>query len=158
MDAPEKQGPWCTPRSLVHAAEYVMSLMDDPINGTIPDDPLTKEDVRGLIGDAASAQMWATIMLAKEMPKLADIVAKPKQVPVPQRPDAQMLVCYTLAARADEHNIAPIMTYIERMPAEFTITFGKAAVARDYSLINTPAFADWTARNAALMIAVTDAR
>jgi hypothetical protein len=50
------------------------------------------------------------------------------------------------------------MTYIERMPAEFTITFGKAAVSRDYELINTPAFGEWTARNATLMVAITDAR
>jgi energy-coupling factor transporter ATP-binding protein EcfA2 len=158
MPPPDKQGPWCTPRSLVQAAQYVQSLMDDPVEGTIPDDPLTKEEVRGKLGDAGSSQLWATIMLAKEMPKLADIVANPKKVPVPTRPDAQMLVCYTLAARVTEENIAPIMTYIERMPAEFTITFGKAAVAKDYNLINTPAFGDWTARNATLMIAVTDAR
>jgi hypothetical protein len=155
---PEVQGPWCTPRSLVQAAEYVQSLMDDPQGGNIPTDTLTKEDVRGMIGDAASAQLWATIMLVKEMPKLQDIIANPKGVKVPERPDAQMLVCYTLAARADAKNIAPIMTYIERMPAEFTITFGKAAVQRDYELINTEAFGEWTARNSTLMVAITDAR
>jgi hypothetical protein len=92
------------------------------------------------------------------MPKLEEIVAKPKLAKVPERADAQMLVCYTLAARATKDNIGPIITYIERMPAEFTITFGKAVVARDYNLINTQAMGDWTARNATLMLAITDTK
>jgi hypothetical protein len=158
MSPPEKQGPWMTPRSLVQAARFVQMQMNDPLNDPLPDDPITKEEVRGLVGDAGSAQMWATIQLAKEMPKLEDIIANPKKVKVPERADAQMLVCYTLAARADADNIEPLMVYIERMPAEFTITFGKATVNRDYNLINTKAFGDWVSRNATLMMATTDAR
>jgi hypothetical protein len=66
-----------------------------------------------------------------------------------------MLVCFTLAARVDKTNIAPLITYIERMPPEFTITFGRAAILRDVKLVSTPAFAAWTKRNAPLMTAIT---
>jgi hypothetical protein len=157
QDNPRTQGPWCTPRSLVQCFTYLASLSTDD-GETLPVDQLTMEECGGMIGAGAVAQLTAMIRLGYEMPKFQEIVANPKKATVPTAPDAQMLVCYSLAHRVDLKTIEPVMTYVERMPAEFTITFGKAAVHRNRELINTPTFGKWCSKNASLMMAITDVK
>ena len=146
----EKQGPWCTPRSLV-MADRILSLMT--ADGELPD-ASAGELVAGVIGQAAVAQYFSFVALEREMPKFEDIVAAPDKVRVPDRPDAQMLVCYNLAHRVEDNTIAPVVQYIDRFPKEFGVTFVKAATQRNYKLITTPAFRKWCSDNSALMAAV----
>lgn len=159
---PDTIKPWCTPRSFEAAARHVMACMEDagldPMGEEMPSDPFIQEEIAGDIGTGAAAQLFATIELQKHMPRFSDIVANPKKAKVPDAADAQMLVCFNLAARVDEKSIEPVMEYLKGFPEEFTITFGKAAVARDFNLVNTKAFGKWTKENASLMMAISDMR
>lgn len=146
---PEKQGPWCTPRSLVEADDYMRVLRND--DGTLPDDPLTMEEVGGMIGEAATAQLFSFVKLEREMPKYEDIVANPKTVKVPEKPDAAMLVCYNLAHRVALADADQVIEYIGRLPKEFGVIFGKAAVQRDSRLVTTQGMTKWIRTNASLM-------
>jgi hypothetical protein len=145
---PEKQGPFCTPRSLVATGEMLSLMTDDDDLPTTTD---AIELASGYIGQAASAQLFATLRLAAELPPLDQIIASPATCKVPQKPDAQMLVCYNLAARVDTANLPPIIKYVERLPADFAITFAKAATTRLPSLVIQPAMMDWARRNNSLM-------
>lgn len=151
---PDKQGPWCTPRSLVTLGKIYEHMLD--ANGDLPTDSSAIEIAHGTIGPAPTAQLMAMIKLGQEMPKFADIVANPMNAKLPSKPDAQMLVCYRLAAAVEEKNVDPVVTYMERMPKEFSVTFAKAAVRRDNTLVNTEAFGKWCTRNATLMSALRD--
>lgn len=146
---PEKQGPWCTPRSLVEADDYLRVLTND--GGFIPDDANTMEEIGGMIGDAGAAQLFAFVKLEREMPRFEDIVADPTKVKTPSKPDAQMLVCYNLAHRVGMQTCDAVLTYINRLPKEFGVIFGKAAVARDPKLITTAGFMKWIQDNSSLM-------
>lgn len=147
---PDKQGPWCTPRSAAEAGFYHDSLPKEA-DGSMPDDPATMEEIAGMIGEAACGQLFAFVKLEREMPKYEDIVAQPKSVKVPSKPDASMLVCYTLAARVKVEDCDQVITYIDRMPKEFAVIFGKAAVGRDPRLVTTDGFKKWIKENASLM-------
>lgn len=151
---PEKQGPWCTPRSLVEADDYMRVLARDN-GGVIPNDPETLEEISGMIGEAAAAQLFAFIKIAEKMPKYEDIVKDPAGSKLPQQPDEQMLVCYTLAGRTDKADVAPVVQYMERMPKEFGVVFAKALVNRDHMLVVHPAIHAWLSRNASLMAALS---
>jgi hypothetical protein len=148
---PDKQGPWCTPRSLVMADRILSRMTAD---GALPDSSEAGELINGVIGAAASAQYFSFVALEREMPKFEDIIAKPSSVRVPERPDAQMLVCYNLAHRVDETTVAPVIEYMDRFPKEFGVTFVKAATQRNYKLIASPPFRKWCSDNSALMAAV----
>lgn len=152
-DMPTVQGPFCTPRSFVRCAQYVQAQQTDPDQIVI--DPLLNEEMQGMIGAGAAATVAAGVTLFNEMPKFKDIVASPSKVKVPSRADAQILVVYNLAARVDEHTMGPVISYVERMPPEFTIAFGKAACRRNPMLVNTAAFGKWCTDNATLMMAIT---
>lgn len=149
---PKEQGPWCTPRSLVMLARILTSLSDDP--DRLPTTPDAVEIASGMIGVAAASQLYATIKLEHELPRLNDILMSPGTAKLPGAPDARMLVCYQLAAWATEDNVDPIVAYMERLPQEFALTFGKAACTRDPDLVNTRAFGQWAMKNASLMSAI----
>lgn len=154
-ELPKQQGPWCTPRSLVEAGEYHAMLARD---GVMPDDAVTMEEIAGFIGEAATAALFSFVKLEREMPAYADIVRDPKGCRVPQKPDACMLVAYNLAHRIQMDDAEPIATYMDRLPKEFSVTFGKAACGRNPKLVTTPGFVKWIKENASLMAAIGQAR
>lgn len=150
---PDKQGPWCTPRSLVMLEKLFRALSSDG-GETIPDDAEAAEFAAGMIGEAATAQLITFIRLGNEMPKFEQIVKSPKDVKVPERPDARMLVTYNLSSRVTKETVAPVVQYMERMPKEFAVTFCKSACKRDPKLIFEPALTEWGKKNATLLTAL----
>jgi hypothetical protein len=154
--APEKQGPWCTPRSLEFADEILHQWTD--ANGRIElDDPALIETLCGTIGDPATAQFQATIRLRDSMPDYDDIVAKPTEVPTPERADAMMLVSFHLASRVSAKDIGPVIKYIDRMPKDFSVTFVKSVIKRDVTLIRHPDVTPWVSKNASLLTLLNSA-
>ena len=145
---PDKQGPWCTPRSLVLCSRLLSAI--NP-GGNIPTDAATIELASGMIGSGAAQQLFAFVRLAHELPAFDEIVANPDTCRVPQMPDAQMLSVYELAARVNDKTCAPVLTYIERFPKEFGATFARTACLRMPELVMTTAFADYCARNSSLI-------
>lgn len=146
---PERQGPFCTPRSLVATGELLLTMSPDGKH--IPSDETATEMASGGIGQAAAAQLMATLKLDAELPKIEEIIANPQKVPVPSTPDAQMLVAYKLAMLADERLLDPFITYVERLPADFSITFAKSICTRAPMLMATPAMIGWQRRNSSVM-------
>ena len=153
-DVPEKQQPWCTPRSFVKLAYDLVSFGGD--DGKIPTDSLAQEHAAGAVGHGVVASLFSYITLGQELPTFDDIVADPVKTRVPQKADAQMVVVYALAARVEEDQMDPIVTYVERFPKEFSVSFAKAACRRDPDLLNTPAITRWCATNHSLMTAISD--
>ena len=146
---PDKQGPWCTPRSLVMVSKLLRSISGP--GREIPVDASAVEIASGMIGEGAAAQLFAFVRLGQEMPKFEDIVKDPAKAKVSTKPDANMLICYSLAARVDIATVDPVIEYIERLPKEFAVTFAKTAGRRNKQLVVTKAFGQWCARNASLV-------
>lgn len=145
---PEKQGPFCTPRSLVATGQILKAMSTD---GKLPIDTDALETASAGIGQAAAAQLFATIRLEHELPDINTIISNPAQAKMPTKPDAQMLVCYKLASLTDTTNIDPIIKYIERLPADFAATYAKAVCTRVPMLTASPAILGWSKRNSTLM-------
>lgn len=147
--APEKQGPFCTPRSLVSTGEVLLTLGGN--TGDLPTDTDAVEVAAAGIGQAAAAQLFATIRLEQELPKIDTILGNPSAAKLPGAPDAQMLVCYKLASLADDKTLAPFITYIERLPADFSVTFAKSLCTRNPMFVAKPPMLDWAKRNSSIM-------
>lgn len=148
---PDVQGPYCTPRGTVAVDKYLQLLMRVNDLDTIPTTAEVTEQIGGRIGAGAAAQFMASIRLGQELPSYEEIVAKPKTIAIPKRPDAMMLAIYKLAARVSKNDIGPVLDYVKRLPKEFAINFARAATKRDITFINTQAFRTWCSENAALV-------
>lgn len=150
---PEKQGPWCTPRSLV-MVDKLLQKKAARNGGVVPEDSTTVEAIAGLIGQGAATALMIFVKLEREMPKYEDIVKRPMDTKVPTKPDSQMLVCYNLAHRVEMNDADNVIKYVERMPKEFSVTFATAAVKKTPMIVRTPAFQAWTKANSSLMASI----
>lgn len=148
---PDVQGPYCTPRGTVAVDKYLQLLMRVNDLDAIPTTAEVTEQIGGRIGAGAAAQFMASIRLGQELPSYEEIVAKPKTIAIPKRPDAMMLAIYKLAARVSKKDIGPVLDYVKRLPKEFAVNFARAATKRDITFINTQAFRQWCQENAALV-------
>lgn len=151
-EVPEKQGPWCTPRSLV-LADKMLQTKAARTGAKNLDDSATMEALTGIIG-AAGVQYGVFLKLDREMPKYEDIVKDPMGTKVSTKPDAMMLICYNLAHRVKAEDADAVIKYVERMPKEFSTTFCTAATKRNPQLTRTPAIQAWVKANSSLMAAV----
>jgi hypothetical protein len=145
---PDKQGPWCTPRSLVMLSRLIRATYP---NGQIPTDPVVIELASGMIGEAAAQQLIAFVKLGHELPKFSDIIADPANAPLPKAPDARMLSIYELSSRVDAKTAKPVLQYVDRFPKEFAATFAKSTCQRIPELIMTDAFSNWATKNATIV-------
>lgn len=148
---PEKQGPYCTPRSLVKADSYIQLL----IKNNLPiDDASAVEEIAGRIGEAATSQFFAMLRLEGEMPTYQEVVASPLTAKVSEKTDAQMLMCYNLAHDVTAKDAENVIKYINRLDKEFAATFARAAIKRNFELAMVPAFHKWSMANAHLLNAI----
>lgn len=149
QELPKEQGPFCTPRSLVNTGELLDTMGGN--TGTLPSNDEAVEVAAAGIGKAAAAQLFVQIRLDSQLPDFDTVVKNPGTAKLPSAPDAQMLACYKYANHVDTQTLAPVIQYIERMPADFAATFAKAACTRVRMFAAHPAMMDWTKRNNTLM-------
>lgn len=149
---PEKQGPWCNPRTLCSADRYAQ-VMAEMNGGTIPvDSTAFMEGLQGMIGAPAALSYVDDLRFMIKLPHYEDVVADPKGTPVPTKADLQMCMAYELAGRCKVEHISEVITYIGRLPRDMAVTFISSLLRRDYkNLIMQPAMQAWIAKNAALV-------
>lgn len=153
---PDKQGPWMTPRSLVMAADLLKVFATDDERLTV--DGATTEYVAGIVGSGAALQLMSFLKLYDMLPTFSEVCADPSTAKKPATPDALMTICYALAGKVDDNTIEPVVSYMRRLPAEFAVTFVKAACRRNGMLVNSAAMGGWLRSNASLVAAVAAAR
>jgi len=157
---PDKQGPFCTPRSLVATGELLAYLAGS--DGTtvvdLPTDTDAIEIASGGIGQAAAAQLFATLRLEADLPKTEDIIADPMKAKLPAKIDAQMLVAYKLSHMVTYPTLGPIIKYVQRLPADLQVTFVKSLCVRDPMAVSKPELLAWIKANSAIMAVITSLR
>lgn len=151
---PEKQGPWCTPRSLVAADRYAQCMAAQN-GGVLPvKDSGFTEAIAGTIGFAAAASFIGHMQFVLDLPAYEDVVAHPDTTPLPDKADLQLLMAYTLAGRAKDADLDKVIQYMSRkeMPKDMSITFVSSLLRRDWkAMIENPAMKAWISKNAALL-------
>ena len=149
---PDKQGPWCTPRSIVRTGQLLERMVGEAeMNG------FSQELIYGGIGEAAGRQFITFIKLGYDLPSYEDIVHAPQRVKVPKDMASQMLLTYQLAMRVEKKDLPAVVSFMQRdeMGKEFGVTFVKAAINRAPMLMADKALQDWAVGNNSLLSAIT---
>lgn len=149
---PEKQGPWCTPRSLVAAGEVLKACRAKNINYD-DENALLLHMLRGCIGGTA-VQLFAFAKLRHALPSIADIIRSPLGTEVPGTPDAQMIITHELAHRTDRNTIKPFVTYMRQLPQSFAVTFLQVLLKKQPLMIGTQEVGDWARDNHDLLAVI----
>lgn len=151
---PEKQGPFCTPRSLVLLQDVVKGLLDKDDRMTDRDGVL--EISSGMIGVAATQELMTWLAMKDKVPSWAEIVRDPKKCKVPDDVAGQLMVAHQCAYNVDDKTIEQGVTYVRRLRPEFHLTFAKSATRRNFRLVNTKPFTTWT-REAPQLVSLINA-
>ena len=108
-------------------------------------EPLWPALVRGLIGEGAAGEFMSFVQTWSRVPKLADILKDPDNHPVPDmsQPNLIYATATMLSNSATRANFAAIISYLDRMPEDFTVAAVVDATKRDKSLAETAAFCRW---------------
>lgn len=151
---PDKQGPWCSPRSYVR---YTRILTKDFMpGGRLTEDQdaraLMLEEGVGAIGTDVTEDIFSWCKVQTDVPTVDEVEKSPTKAMVPTSPDAVVLIVYMLVHAATAKNIAALVSYVERLPVEFSTTFVLGLHNRNRALMVNPAVAKkLTVRNPKLV-------
>jgi hypothetical protein len=103
------------------------------------------------------SHLFTHIKLERDIPTIEKVTADPTGTPVPNQADLRMLIVYSFSYKVTKANIAPVLTYVERLGKEFTMAFLRSACVRDGLLLVTPAVSTWAKRNSNLIVQISQA-
>lgn len=102
----------------------------------------------GTISEGVAREFLGFIKYFDKVPKMSDIVMDPKGAKCPvDDPSLIWATCGALGAAADEKNIGPITTYIERMPMEFQVVALRQIILAKPALGSSKELDAWISRN-----------
>ena len=101
----------------------------------------------GLVGEAAAAEYMGFRDLAATMPSIDGILLDADKAPVPDNPGVLYAVSTALAARATKDNLDRVITYVTRLPLEFSTTTVKDILTRDNKLFSHPSMTQWLVKH-----------
>ena len=132
-----------TPRSW----EFVSKIID-------ADTPIAVERalISGSVGDGASASLASFLKIFRNLPNPDAVLMNPTKANVPTDPATLYALCGALSARANESNFERLTQYCERLRPEFQVLCLRDSVTREPELAHTQAFANWSIKNATVII------
>lgn len=117
-------------------------------------EPVRLPLIAGAVGDSMAGELEGFIRVAKELPRIEDIIRDPlhAKVPADNQPAALFAVSAALARKATQKTLGPIAEYLARLPREFEVLGMVDAVRRDKELCNSQGFTGWAVRNQDVVI------
>ena len=127
-----------TPRSWVEGVSAVL--------GNVPAEA-EYECFKGAVGEGAAAEFVGFLRIYRKLPNPDTILMNPESSDVPDDPATLYALSGAIAERCTESNFARAVTYLERMPPEFSVLSVSSATRRDPELSNTQAFTKWAVKH-----------
>lgn len=127
-----------TPRAWVEGVSASLGLTENEF-----------EVFSGDVGEGPASEFLAFLKIYRTLPNPDAILLNPKKAEVPVEPATQYAVCGALVARTTEVNFDKALTYIKRLPPEFSVLYVKDAMAKCSGITQTRAFIDWASKEGA---------
>jgi energy-coupling factor transporter ATP-binding protein EcfA2 len=109
--------------------------------------PNLRDILCGTIGEGTATMFMAYLDEGKDLPTLAEVLAKPDSSLVPHKPSGLFAVVTMLEFATDAKNFATILSYVERMPVEMQAVYVKNCLRKNRNLAATAAFRNWGEKN-----------
>ncbi len=127
-----------TPRSWVEGVSDVI--------GVVPADA-EYECFKGAVGEGHAAGFVGFLKIHRKLPNPDNILMNPTGSNVPDDPATLYALCGTLAHKATLANFDRVITYVARMPKEFSVLCISYATRKNEELASSGAFTKWAVDN-----------
>lgn len=132
FDTAKPVAAFATPRSWVFAEE-------DFADTEMPDD-VKVASMSGSVGEGPAVELMGFAEIMKTLVPIAQIIANPKTVDVPQELSLQWAMATHVAGNMDKTNADALHTYLKRMEPEMVVMAWTLAINRDEDMCDTNAF------------------
>jgi len=127
-----------SPRTLAHVGEQQNDGLDEDEEAEV---------YAGAAGAAFAAEYMQFLQLYRSLPNPDDIIADPAKTPVPTDPALMYAISGGLARKMTDRNIGSVITYLNRIPAEFAVYCMTDATRRNSDLTSNRAYASWAVKH-----------
>ena len=127
--------------------EFVSRLLESN-----PEPAMIYELVAGAVGKGAAAEFSGFLDLWNQLPSPLDIISDPDGIPVPENPAVLFALSEMMGAAMTLENICFVMSWVRRLPPEFSVLLMREAVRKTPKIVETSAFADWASMNAQILV------
>lgn len=150
---PSSPDPFCTPRSLVSAAKFIQTTVDnDNMDFRISD--FDQMMVAGDIGQAAAAELFGFAEVRDVLPTRVEIEETPAKAKVPpaSRLDALFAVNELIVSSATAKTMDAYMVYIARVSPQMSVATIKRLIAKNpLAAIESKLLREWISKNQNLL-------
>jgi len=143
FDPKKETRAFASPRSW----EFVSRLLE---SNSAPE--MIYELVAGAVGKGAAAEFSGFMELWHQLPSPSDIISDPDGIPVPDDPAVLFALSEMMGAAMTMDNICIVMSWVRRLPPEFSVLLMREAVRKTPKIVETSAFADWASSNAQILV------
>ena len=102
----------------------------------------------GTVSEGVAREFLGFCKIHTNLPKMAEIIANPTTIAVPEEPSILYATTGALSNNATEENISALMKYITRLPIEFQVITLRGIVRRNKKLVQNPAVLSWVTKSA----------
>lgn len=130
-----------------------IAMVGEMMNAGLPKE-MEQEVFAGSAGDDFATKFCAFLKVSRELPNPHDVLKNPKRSIVPKTLDAQYAIAGSLAQHVSEKTLGNMITYLDRMPGEFSVKAIKDAIQlKAGEFITHPAFQRWAHEKRELLFA-----
>lgn len=106
----------------------------------------------GTISEGVTTELRQYLAFFQHLPSMADIMANPQSVPVPNLPGVLYALDGSIADWIDAANIEKMLVFVDRMPEEHRIIMFRMALRRNPKIRSNTHFLKWATVNASHFI------
>ena len=97
----------------------------------------------GVLSEGVAREFIGFTKIDKDLPKITQIMRSPNSIRVPDEPSVLFALTGSISHHANKDNLAPLITYIKRLPKEFQVVTLRETVRRQKELVGHPAMQEW---------------
>lgn len=99
----------------------------------------------GDVGEGPASEFMAFLKIFRTLPDPNEVLLNPKKAKVPTDPATLFAICGSLANKTTENNFGRALTYVRRLPAEFSVLYVKTVIDSPAGKLvtTTKDFIDW---------------
>lgn len=126
-----------------YACNRTWKFADQVLKTTEDGDPDRLPMLAGALSEGMAREFTIFCKIEQDLPKIADILANPEKIKVPQEPSILFALTGAIAHHANTTTLTPLMVYILRLPAEFQVVCLREVVRRNKDITSHPAIRQW---------------
>lgn len=134
------------PDRTINATPRTWKMVADIVAAKLPEDRETRL-IYAAVGDGPGAEVCAFLKVWRELPNPDAVLMNPEGAEIPENSAGKYAISGALARRVKEESLEAMITYMNRLPAEFGVMAIRDATTRDTALTATTAFINWAQAN-----------